>query len=124
MRPHSSYDESLYVGARVGSGVSIQCQICSGQGFRRSRLRAEDLRQIFLMRYPVRCLRCGQRQMVSFTIAGLSIPSHVKQRQARHMASQQRWSEPVKESLRPKGTRGPTLRGTQAANATNDKGED
>jgi hypothetical protein len=35
------------------------------------------------MRYPVRCLRCGQRQMVSFTVASVSVPSHVKQKRHR-----------------------------------------
>ena len=30
------------------------------------------------MRYPVRCLRCSQRQLVSFTLAGISLASHVR----------------------------------------------
>jgi len=74
-----------------------------------------------MMRYPVRCLRCGQRQMVSFTVAGISVPSYVKQRQARRMSGEQKhWSEPVKESLRPKGTRGPKLTASETAKATHD----
>jgi hypothetical protein len=122
MRPHSSHELSPYVGPRVGAGVSIQCQVCSGQGFRRSRLRAEDFKQIFMMRYPVRCLRCGQRQMVSFTVAGISVPSHVKQRQARKLSNQQKfWAEPVKESLRPKDTRGPKLSESEEAKVAGEK---
>lgn len=121
MRPHSSHELSPYV-PRAGSGVSIQCQVCSGQGFRRSRLRGEDLKHIFMMRYPVRCLRCGQRQMVSFTVAGVSVPSHVKQRQARKMSGEKKfWSEPVKESLRPKGTRGPKLKEPEDVTAASEK---
>jgi len=62
----------------ASTAVPIRCQRCSGQTFRRSTLRSADALQIFLMRYPVRCLHCGLRQMVSFTIAGLSIPSSRK----------------------------------------------
>jgi hypothetical protein len=102
MRPHSPYDEALYAASHVGSGVSIQCQYCPGQTFRRSRLRAQDLKHLFFMRYPVRCLRCGQRQTVSFTVAGISVPSHVKQRRARTLGEQKHWAEPMKASLKPK----------------------
>ncbi len=109
MKPHSSYDETLY-SASAGNGIAIQCQFCPGRSFRRSRVRGEDLKQIFLMRYPVRCLRCGQRQTVSFTVAGISVPSHVKQRKARQMVKEQpNWTGPVKESLRPKATRMPGM---------------
>ena len=70
----------------AGGGIPIQCQFCVGRAFRRSRLRSSDLSQLFLMRYPVRCLRCSQRQMVSFTVAGISIPSHVRHKQRRGSA--------------------------------------
>jgi hypothetical protein len=63
-----------------------------------------DIKQMFLMRYPVRCLRCSQRQLVSFTIAGISVPSHVKQRRARHASQLKHWSQPSRESLRPPTT--------------------
>ena len=109
MRPHSSHDETLYA-TNTGSGIAIQCRFCPGQSFRRSRVRLEDAKQIFLMRYPVRCLRCGQRQTVSFTVAGISVPSHVKQRRARQMVKEQpNWTGPLKESLRPKATRMPGM---------------
>jgi hypothetical protein len=101
MRPHSSYSETnnLFMGVHAGSGVSIQCQFCPGQGFRRSTLRAEDLKDVFLMRYPVRCLRCSQRQLVSFTVAGISIPSHIKQRRAKQIVMQHKhWAEPSTET--------------------------
>ena len=83
---HSSFNESAYVDESYGNGVAIQCQFCPGQGFRRSSLRATDIQDLFLMRYPVRCLRCGQRQKVSFTVASVAIPSHVKQRRHRRSA--------------------------------------
>ena len=61
-----------------GGGISIQCQFCVGRNFRRSRWRQSDLKQLLVMRYPVRCLRCSQRQWVSFSVAGISVPSHAK----------------------------------------------
>jgi len=76
--PHSSHVHTPYLGLDPRNGVPIHCQFCSGQAFRRSTLRSDDFSQIFLMRYPVRCLRCNQRQMVSFTVAGISISSRVK----------------------------------------------
>ena len=72
---------------RMHHGTPIQCQFCVGQKFRRSRLRAADIRQLLLMRYPVRCTRCSQRQTVSFTVAGVSIPSYLRQRDGRPSGS-------------------------------------
>lgn len=66
------------VGQSAAGGIPIQCQFCVGRNFRRSRWRKADLKQLLLMRYPVRCLRCSQRQWVSFSVAGISLPSHVK----------------------------------------------
>lgn len=60
------------------NGVAIQCQYCSGQDFRRSRVRSGDFKYLVFMRYPVRCLRCSQRQWVNFTVAGLAVPSHIR----------------------------------------------
>jgi hypothetical protein len=98
----SSYDQDLYNVVHSGQGVPIQCQFCPATGFRRSRLRSEDVSQLLRMRYPVRCLRCSQRQMVSFTVAGISIPSHVKQRRAKQIfAEQKHWVEPGKKAAEP-----------------------
>lgn len=82
-RVHSSYSGSTWSETYHGNGIAIQCQYCPAQSFRRSSVRARDLQDIFFMRYPVRCLRCGQRQMVSFTVASVSVPSHVKQKRHR-----------------------------------------
>ena len=84
-RSHSPRSQTPYLGLDPYNGVPIRCQFCSGQSFRRSTLRSDDIGQILLMRYPVRCLRCGQRQMVSYTIASLAISSKVKPRR-RHRA--------------------------------------
>ncbi len=67
-------------------GVPIRCQFCIGQTFRRSRLRVDDIRSLLLMRYPVRCTRCAQRQLVSFTIAGISLGSSVRAQRRRRSA--------------------------------------
>ena len=81
--PHSpqeneaSADETA-LGQPHSAGLPVQCQFCVGREFRRSRLRKADIKQIFYLRYPVRCLRCSQRQMVSFSVAGLSLPAHAK----------------------------------------------
>ncbi len=65
---------------KMSAGVPLQCQFCVGQSFRRSRLRTGDIPQLLLMRYPVRCARCSQRQNVSFTVAAVSIPSYIRHR--------------------------------------------
>lgn len=91
-RPHSSDKRTPYLGVDPYNGVPIQCQFCSGKDFRRSTLRGDDFTQILLMRYPVRCLRCGQRQMVSYTIASLAISSSVKpRRKHRPLDPSKRW---------------------------------
>lgn len=85
--------KTVSIGSTRGA-MPIQCQYCSGQSFRRSRLRSEDFWQMVLMRYPVRCLRCSQRQMVSFTIAGLSLSSLTKHtRPVRTEETWKHWTE-------------------------------
>ena len=99
MRPHSSYNEAAFKESNPAAGVPIQCQFCPAQAFRRSRLRAEDLKHLAMMRYPVRCLRCSQRQLVSFAIAALSVPSHIKQRRARRALNEHKhWTEPGRDT--------------------------
>ena len=70
-------------------GVPVRCQFCIGQSFRRSRLRSDDIKSLFLMRYPVRCLRCSQRQLVSFTLAGISLASNSRPQRKRRSLQQQ-----------------------------------
>jgi hypothetical protein len=92
-REHLPSSERIpYLGLDPYHGVPIQCQFCSGQNFRRSSLRSDDFTQILLMRYPVRCLRCGQRQMASFTIASLAVSSSFKpRRRHRPVDPSRRW---------------------------------
>ncbi len=86
-------DEEEDYGEERG-GVPIRCQFCIGQTFRRSRLRSDDFRSLLLMRYPVRCLRCSQRQLVSFTIAGISLASHVRPQRKRRSMQQKADGQP------------------------------
>jgi hypothetical protein len=89
--PHS-HDHTPYLGVDPYHGIPIQCQFCSGQSFRRSSLRGDDFTQIMLMRYPVRCLRCGQRQLVSYTVASLAYSSNFKpRRRHRPVDPSKRW---------------------------------
>jgi DNA-directed RNA polymerase subunit RPC12/RpoP len=98
-RAHSSFSSEPYLGAQASNGVPIQCQYCSGQTFRRSTLRSQDFTDLFLMRYPVRCLRCSQRQMVSFTIASLSLSSSIKPKRKPGANEQSsHWREPSPDS--------------------------
>jgi hypothetical protein len=101
-RPHSSLSKTPYLGVDALQGVPIRCQFCSSQSFRRSTLRAEDFSQLFLMRYPVRCLRCSQRQGVSFTIAGISLSSKIKpKRPGRNTPIPGAWNEPTEHAASP-----------------------
>ena len=100
-RVHSSFNGSTSSEINHGSGIAIQCQYCPGQSFRRSRVRARDLQDVFFMRYPVRCLRCGQRQMVSFTVASVSVPSHIRQK--RHRRSVEKFA-PLPPVVKPATT--------------------
>lgn len=105
-RPHSSLDETSYLGGGAFKGVPLQCQYCSGQTFRRSSLRGEDFTQLLLMRYPVRCLRCSQRQRVSFTVAGISLSSKVKpKRPSRGTPTAGAWTEPTESADPPASQR-------------------
>jgi hypothetical protein len=88
-----------YSDESASSGVALRCQFCSHQSFRRSSLRSSDFKQILLMRYPVRCLRCGQRQMVSFTVAGISLPPSTRSQKSSFEATpSQRRTEPNGDS--------------------------
>jgi hypothetical protein len=89
-RPHSPYNDAPSELSAV-NGSFLRCQHCSGQTFRRSSLRAADFGHLFLMRYPVRCLRCSQRQMVSFTVAGISTSS--SSRPQKTIATTTHWSQ-------------------------------
>ncbi|MEO6983411.1 MAG: hypothetical protein ABI072_09890 [Edaphobacter sp.] len=95
-RPHSSHSRGPSGDGPHIYAVPIQCQYCSGQSFRRSRLRSEDLWQMIFMRYPVRCIRCSQRQMVSFSIAGISLSSLTRhERPTRSQDTWKNWTEPT-----------------------------
>jgi hypothetical protein len=93
-RAQSSSNNASYSDFSTTNGVALRCQFCSHQSFRRSSLRTTDFSQILLMRYPVRCLRCGQRQMVSFTVAGVSLPPGVRHQKTFEVPTSKHWTEP------------------------------
>jgi hypothetical protein len=98
-RRRSSHEREPLFGVDPQNGAPIRCQYCTGQSFRRSSLRSQDLTEILLMRYPVRCLRCSQRQLVSFTVAGLSVSSSIKINKRRHRTGlPEHWKDPFKDS--------------------------
>lgn len=49
------------------------CRFCKSRRFIRSGLRGADVLSIFFLRYPVRCLRCRQRQFTDFLTASLAL---------------------------------------------------
>jgi hypothetical protein len=51
------------------------CRFCKYRRFLRSGLRVSDIGSMFLLHYPVRCLRCRQRQFTDFMTASLSLSS-------------------------------------------------
>ena len=51
------------------------CRNCGGRRFHRSTLRSFDFIQLLGLRYPVRCVRCSQRQYVDFLTASLVYPT-------------------------------------------------
>ena len=42
------------------------CETCGATRFRVSRFRLSDVPQLFIFRYPVRCLYCQERTYASF----------------------------------------------------------
>jgi hypothetical protein len=95
---HSSHNNAIYGDVSTSNAVALRCQYCSHQSFRRSSLRGSDFKQVLLMRYPVRCLRCGQRQMVSFTVAGISLPPSNRPQKPFENPTSKHWTEPTADS--------------------------
>jgi hypothetical protein len=64
-------------------------------------MRSDDISQLLLLSYPVRCLRCGERQYVSLIIAALSISSSKRQPRPapRRSAPETNWSEPAERMV-------------------------
>ena len=77
----------------IPEGV-IACQYCGNTRFRRSRVRIFDLREVLLLRYPMRCMRCNQRQYGSYLTAGLALaPKTHGPRIARGSETWKAWTE-------------------------------
>jgi DNA-directed RNA polymerase subunit RPC12/RpoP len=63
-----------YPTVELGDGV-VGCEYCGYNRFRRSRVRFPDLFEAARMRFPMRCMRCSQRQYQSVDIFLLSAPA-------------------------------------------------
>jgi hypothetical protein len=62
---------------KLAPGV-VACTFCGHARFRRSRLRFHDLAELLMLRYPLRCMRCSQRQYNAVNVALLSMPPRSK----------------------------------------------
>lgn len=73
----------------------IGCAFCANVKFRRSRVRFHDLRELLLLRYPMRCMRCNQRQYGYFLTAALALsPRSLSARVSRGAETWKAWTEP------------------------------
>lgn len=59
----------------VDERLERSCTFCGNMGFRRSRLRFTDLFRLLTLKFPVRCVRCGQRQYVAYGVASMAQPA-------------------------------------------------
>lgn len=76
---------------REQSAGLIACPFCGNRRFRRSRFRSEDLLHLAVLRYPLRCTRCNQRQYGTFAAAGLAEPRRNMRREA--VRSRNTWKD-------------------------------
>jgi ribosomal protein L33 len=49
--------------------TKLQCSLCGGTIFHRSRLRLQDLTRLFMFQLPLRCHECGEREYVAIPAA-------------------------------------------------------
>jgi hypothetical protein len=94
----------------------IGCGFCGNTKFRRSRVRIHDVGELLMLRYPLRCTRCNQRQYSYFVTAAYALPprSHVA-RVDRGRDTWKAWTEheqnsptlqrPMTTSIGPKATK-------------------
>jgi len=91
------YQDRPTVELRKGS---VGCPFCGNAHFRRSRLRFTDLAEVMMLRYPVRCTRCSQRQFTDLYIAMLShAPKYRGERLAQGPDSWKSWTGQTSPSL-------------------------
>ncbi|HEY9136650.1 MAG TPA: hypothetical protein VIM67_00140 [Terriglobus sp.] len=98
------YQDRPTVELRKGA---VGCPFCGNSHFRRSRLRFTDLAEILMLRYPVRCTRCSQRQFTDLYIAMMSYPPKFRgERMAQDHDSWKNWTgqSASSSSVRPLST--------------------
>ena len=72
----------------IPTGV-VACRMCGYTRFRRSRVRPADVLEFLLLRLPLRCMRCNQRQYGSCLTASLAL--RAKSRGPRLAAGRETW---------------------------------
>lgn len=98
------YQDRPTVELRKGA---VGCPFCGNSRFRRSRLRFTDLVEVLMLRYPVRCTRCSQRQFTDLYIAMMSYPPKYRgERMAQGQDSWKNWTgqSAPSSSVRPLST--------------------
>lgn len=79
--------------AELEAGV-IGCLYCGNTTFRRSRVRFHDIGELLMLRYPMRCMRCNQRQHGYFLTAAFAVqPRSQSGRVARGNETWKAWTE-------------------------------
>jgi hypothetical protein len=92
----AGYEVRPVVALREGE---LACEFCGYNRFRRSRTRFRDLMELLMMRYPVRCMRCGQRQYFELTFALLAhAPKAQVERVAEGTDTWQNWTQATGEA--------------------------
>ena len=105
----------------LAKGV-LGCEFCGYNRFRRSRFRFPDLLELLRLRYPMRCMRCSQRQYHDVNLALLSVgPKAEGPRIAEGIETWQNWTRSTPQT--PLSTRPMTTAvGTRAQRLTKTTG--
>ena len=81
----------------------LGCNFCANTKFRRSRVRLPDLAELLMLRYPLRCTRCNQRQYGFFVTAAYALPpKQYDKRIDRGRDTWQAWTESEGDQVTPK----------------------
>ena len=125
------YQDRPTVELRKGA---VGCPFCGNAQFRRSRLRFTDLAEVLMLRYPVRCTRCSQRQFTDLYIAMMAYPPKYRgSRAAQNQDSWKSWTaqsasssnaRPLSTATEPKANNLNTISGSHAVAASSAQDEE
>ena len=60
----TSKNQNINMQANHRDRPLVKCPRCSSSSLRRSRLRLIDILRLFILRYPLRCLKCHRRSYI------------------------------------------------------------